>query len=87
MNTTLIKARLISFGYEAGTLAVSAILGMLVSPQFATVLQANFGEGMATSIILLVVSGTVKHIRNLKVIKSMTLGTSRGESGEPFVLI
>lgn len=87
MNTDLIKARLVSFAYEAGTLIASSVLGVFVSPDFAALVQAHFGVGMTTSLILLIVTGAVKHLRNLKVLKDAGLGAGRSvESAGPLLI-
>lgn len=85
MDTHLLKTRLISFGYEFGTLIAAAITGVLLSPEFAQLVQAHFTEGTVASVILLVVTGTVKHIRNkYQLGKAIKLG---GGEEHPVTLI
>ena len=69
MNYELIKARVIAFAYEAGTLITLAILGALASPEFQALVVSHFGEGLTASAILLFVTAIVKHVRNLNVLK------------------
>ncbi len=84
MNSNLIKARLIAFFYEAGTLIVLGVLGVLSSPEFAQAVTNHFGESVGGSLILLAVSAGVKHVRNMLVMANADLG---GDDGEPPVLI
>lgn len=89
MQYPLIQARLVAFAYEAGTIIVLALCTALVSPEFAAAVTSNFGDGVTGSLILLVVSGVVKHVRNLNVIKNTDLGSTDGGTykREPVVLI
>lgn len=89
MQYQLIQARVVAFAYEAGTIIVLAICTALISPEFAAAVTANFGDGVTGSLILLVVSGVVKHVRNLNVIKNAEDlgGTDGGVVRAPIVLI
>lgn len=71
METNLIKTRLISFGYSLLSLILTAFVGVLASPDFATLVQTNFGGGITATLILLVVTELVKHLRNVKVINKL----------------
>lgn len=91
MQYELLKARLVAFLYEAGTLVVLAICGALVSPEFSAAVTTHFGDGITGSLILLSVSGVVKHVRNMKVLaeSGSDLGSTDGgvTSRKPVVLI
>lgn len=69
MTYDLIMARVIAFLYEAGTLIVLAVLGVLVSPEFQSVVTSHFGDSVTASLIMLAVTGLVKHVRNLSALK------------------
>ena len=69
MNKELIAIRLKSFGYELATLVVLGILGVLSSSEFSTLVTTHFGDTATASLILLVTSGIVKHVRNLDALK------------------
>lgn len=85
MDTNLIKVRLVAFGYEAGSLLLTAILGVLVSSDFSQLVTEHFGMGVLASVILLGISAGVKHLRNLRVLKKFSLGSTSDQ--EPPVLI
>ena len=65
----LITIRLKSFGFSLLGVAITGVLGFLSSADFATLVSTNFGEGAATTLVLLVVTEVVKHLRNLSVLK------------------
>ena len=69
MNTNLLKIRVTSFAYEAGSLIAVALLGVLVSSDFQQLITAHFGDTFLTSAALLVITGVVKHLRNLQTLK------------------
>jgi len=71
MKTDLIVIRLKGFAYEIGGLFLTAFVGVLLSPEFLTLVQNNAGTGLTGSVIVLVVSGLLKHLRNLKVAKEL----------------
>lgn len=85
MNSTLIKARLISFGWSFLSLVGTTIAGVLVSPDFATLITHNFGQGLVSTLILLAVTEGVKHLRNLKVMQAAAMGSANGDA--PVILI
>jgi len=92
MQYNLIQARVVAFLYEAGTIVGLAIIAALASPEFAAVITSHFGDGVTGSLVLLFVSGAVKHIRNLKVVSDAEdLGSASTDGGtirrEPIVLI
>lgn len=71
MSKDLIKVRLVSFGWSFVSLVVLALAGVLMSSEFRNLLTANFGEGLFTSFLLLVIPELVKHLRNLAEIKKL----------------
>ena len=81
----LYRTRITSFIYSAGTLVCLAVLGALSSPDFATLVKANFGEGFTAMLILLLSQQGVFHARNLLVTKK--LGSSATEWGKKTFLI
>lgn len=87
MNFDLIKTRIVAFLYEAGVMIALSILGYLASQDFANLVTQNFGESIVGSLILLGVSGIVKHLRNLSVLKKYdTLGAANGERKPPVLI-
>lgn len=64
----LITVRLKSFGYSLLAFAVTGVLGFLVSPEFSALVTENFGDSVATTLVLLIVPEVVKHLRNLSVV-------------------
>jgi hypothetical protein len=87
MDTDLIKTRVISFVYEAGTLIALAIISALSSADMKEVITEHFGAGIAGTFAVLVLTGIVKQIRNVRVLKERSLGGIREGSIEPITLI
>lgn len=81
MNNQLLKLRLVSFGWGLASLVGLAIVSVLLSPDFAALLKANFGDGVFTMFTLLLVPEVAKHIRNL--IEAKKLGAT---GKEPFFI-
>lgn len=77
----LLQIRWKSFLYESLSLVLTAVVGVLVSPEFQALVTAHFGESVVGGVILLVVTGVVKHLRNKKVLKNI------GSIDNPKVLI
>lgn len=67
----LIKIRIISFSYSFGTLLILAVIGVLVSDDFSSLVKGNFGSGFAGTLILLLTQEFAKHLRNLAVTKQL----------------
>lgn len=88
MDYQLIKARLISFGWSLLSLVITTVAGMLLSSDFAHIVQANFGDGATGALVLLVVTEVAKHLRNLHVINAMAERVgSRAAARERITLI
>ena len=88
INKELIKARVMGFTTEAGAIIVLIVLKLLVSPEFLEVVTEHFGTGLLGSIILLLLSGGVKHLLNLKTLEKAKERFGRIEdSEEPIILI
>ena len=87
MDKSLIKARIISFGYEAGTLIAVAIVGALASPEMRELIGTHAGSGFFGTVAMLVLMEVVKHLRNLKVIKNSELGATLNGIKKPVILI
>lgn len=73
----LLQVRIKAFGLELLSVALSGVLGYLASPDFAGLVNAHFGESAIGALLLLVVTGIVKHIRNKRVLKKLG---ARGDS-------
>ena len=67
----LLEVRVKGFAYDLVGYAVAGVLAFLTSPTFANVVSEHFGGTVFASIILAVVVGGVKHLRNLQVIKKL----------------
>mgnify|MGYP001596300803 CR=1 FL=1 len=80
LNNDLVRIRLVSFAYGLASLVGLAILGVLVSPDFAALVKAHFGNGFFATLILLLVPEVAKHIRNL--IETKKLGSTK----RPFLI-
>lgn len=76
MNTELIKIRVLAFLYEFFALVATAMLGVFASEEFRTLVTQNFGETFVTSAVLLFISGAVKHLRNVQVLRKAQFGGS-----------
>ena len=74
MDSQLIKIRLVSFGYGLASLLGLAVIGVLLSPDFAALVKANFGDGVVSMFVLLLVPEVIKHLRNL--IETKKLGAA-----------
>lgn len=61
----LIKIRLISFGYGFASLLGTALIAVLLSEQFRTLVFSNFGDSFLAGFIMLIVPEIVKQIRNM----------------------
>jgi len=85
MTKELLKARAIGFAYEAGTLLLLAVVGALASEEMRGLITQYAGSGLAGTAGLLILTGLVKHLRNLKVLKNRELGAEG--SDKPIVLI
>lgn len=66
MDTNLIAIRLKSFGWEILGLAVTGLAGFLLSSDVQALINEHFGSTLAGSLIVLVVTGIGKHLRNVK---------------------
>lgn len=72
MAFDLVKARVISFVYGLLTLIIggilTAVLSVLAGPEFHALVIANFGDGMVSSFLFLIVAQIVAHVRNMTVV-------------------
>ncbi len=71
MNRELIDLRIKSFMWEAASLLGTALATVLLSPEFRELIMTHFGQGVMGSVIVLVVIGIVKHVRNLNIAKKI----------------
>ena len=67
----LLKVRLQAFGWELLSIVIMSIGGLLTSDAFRELVTKHFGETLTASLILLAVTGGVKHLRNLKVLAKL----------------
>jgi len=74
MDIELLRVRAISFMYEVGSMLLIVLVGVLGSEEFSNIITNNFGDTIYGGLILLIVSGIVKHLRNTMVIKQIELG-------------
>lgn len=71
----LLKVRLIAFLWESLSLILTVVAGTLTSEHFRLLVMEHFGEGLIGSVVLLTVAGVVKHLRNLKLVNDVQLGS------------
>lgn len=65
------KIRVKAFAVQAGSLIGVAVIGVVLSPEFRVLVEANFGTGFVTSSIVLFVTGLVSHISNKMALKKV----------------
>lgn len=87
MDMELLKVRVTAFIYEAGTLIVAGVIGVLASPEFSELISTHFGDTIFGTLVLLVVTGIVKHFRNTVVLGNAQRVGARGGTSAPFHLI
>ena len=71
MNKELIALRVKSFLFELGSLVGVGLVGVFLSPEFQALVTTHAGTGVVGSLIVLVVTGLVKHVRNIKLSKKL----------------
>ena len=86
-NVDLWKARVKAFVFEIGGLLLTSILGIIFSDGFRETLTGlvseHFGTTAAATLLTLVVTGGLKHLRNVSVInKYHRLGVGSGAGVE-----
>lgn len=86
-TTDLILIRVKAFATEVGTLLAVTLLGVLSSAEFTTLITTHFGEGMVGTIGVLVVSGIVKHLMNIRAIKDYQSFGGANSPARPPILI
>lgn len=64
MTNQLWQIRVKAFAVQAGSLVGVAVIGVLLSPEFRALVEANFGTGFVTSSVVLFITGLVSHISN-----------------------
>ena len=73
--------RVKAFLFEALALVATGIFAVLMSPEFSSLVTSHWGSSFTTSLILLSVSGAVKHLSNLSAIKKAeSLGAAESPS-------
>lgn len=65
---------------ELGSLAGTALIGVLMSAEFRSLVTEHFGESLVGSLIMLIVIGGVKHLRNMKVLGKLKADSLSGDS-------
>ena len=74
-NFELLKVRVLAFLFEAFSLLLTTIAGVLISEEFRALVIEHFGVGLTGSVVLLLVSGLAKHLHNIQVIRKVELGS------------
>ena len=67
----LYKIRALSFMYGLGSLIILAIGGVIISPDFATLVKTNFGDSALVGFLLLLAPEVARHLRNLAALKKL----------------
>ncbi len=70
----LFTIRIKSFLYSAGSVALIAFLGALLSPEFQTLISEYTGTALWGTILSLVVTEIIKALRNYSISKSAPAG-------------
>lgn len=87
MDVNLIKARVAAFAWEAFSLILVAVTGVLSSDEFRALITEYTGETVFGSLALLVLAGIVKHLRNLSVLKKYErVGGASSEYDKPVLI-
>lgn len=68
MSSELWNVRVKAFGYELLAVIVSGAIAYLTSADFSSLVNTHFGGTILGTLILLIVSAGIKHLRNLAVI-------------------
>lgn len=83
----LLYIRVKSFATEAGVMLLLGVISMLQSEAFADLVIEHFGEVWGGGLGLLITSGIVKHLLNIKAIKDHEKRLGTISETEPPVLI
>lgn len=83
MDKSLLKIRAVSFFYGFLSLLGLALVGVLSSQEFMSLVKENFGQTIFTSFLFLLLPELIKHGRNVLEVKK--LGSK--EKPEDFFLI
>ena len=67
----LYRVRVQSFLWSLGSLVLIAVAGVLVSPDFASLVKTNFGDTAVTGFFLLFLPEVAKHFKNLAALKKL----------------
>lgn len=89
MTTDLILIRMKSFITEAGVLVLVGVIGIISSDAFAALMVAHFGELWGGGVGVLIVSGIVKHLMNLRALQKYQdyIGGEKDVAPQPLILI
>ena len=68
MSSELWSVRVKAFAYELLAVVLSGSVAYLSSADFSSLVDTHFGGTILGTLILLVVSGGLKHLRNLTVV-------------------
>lgn len=85
MNTQeLWKVRLVSFGWSCFTFFGTGLVAMLGSDEFRSIIELHFGGSVFGTLLVLLVTELVKHLRNTQLLKSYQVGGRYG--GKPVII-
>lgn len=87
MKFDLIYIRLKSFVAEAAVMVLAGLVTVLASPEFSALVVEHFGDVWGGGVGLLVLTGLVKHLVNLKTLKDYENRLGSADGNEPPVLI
>ena len=88
IETSLWSLRLKSFAWSILGVAITGVLGFLMSDQFGTLLTEFTGTGIAFVILKEVITGLMLHLRNKGIIKeARELGREGIHTDKPLELL
>lgn len=76
METNLLLLRLKSIAWTILGVAITAVLGYLSSTDFAALLTQYTGTAVTGTLVTLVVTELIKHLRNKHIIAGISLGAA-----------
>lgn len=68
------KVRLVSFGWSCLSFFATGLVTMLASDDFRALIENNFGGSVFGTLLVLLVTELVKHLRNTQLLKSYQVG-------------
>ena len=71
MDNKLIQARIKAFFVQFGSMLLTALAGVVLSPEFKALLTEHFGTGFGVAAALLLITGVASHVANKMALKKL----------------